>query len=1078
MMQNGAFTGRSLPIPFSRIPDLLEHQAERIPDAPAILAPGRVPLTYGLLYQHVQKTARSLRALGVGRRDRVAIVLANGPELPVAILAVAASATCAPMNPAYQSDDVERYFADLRLNALITQAEIDSPARRVALSCGVRIIDLSPALDAEAGLFTLWGDHEDAAVDESVRPDHVAVLLTTSGTTSRPKVVPQTHANICAGAFGNVAALNLTENDRCLNVLPLFHGHGLDATVIASLAAGASVVCTPGLDTKQFCTWLTDFQPTWYSAVPTMHQAILAQATQIRERKADCRLRFVRSSAAPLPPRLFKELEQTFETPVIEFYSMAELAGAPIACNPLPPRRQKPGSVGTPVGLDVTIGDDDGDVLPFGQTGQIVVRGPGLISGYDGNPDATRDAFADGWFKTGDVGFFDEEGYLFLTGRSREMINRGGEKIAPRQVDEVLLEHPAVAEAATFAVPHPTLGEDVAAAVVLRPRTKVTPKDLRHFARARLAEFKIPREVLFVKEIPKGPTGKVQRVGLAARLGFGSGTGGSPAHVAPRTALEKALAEVWAEILHLEKIGIHDDFFALGGDSLMAARVLIRLSEIMHFEVELSSIFEAPTVAELAERIETSIHAAEPPQSPLAIDRMPRQNGIAAASFTQERIWELQNLLPELPFFNVLYVLRVTSSCDVAVLERSINEIVRRHDILRTTFTAIDGRCVQVIAPELIVPLRFDDLQELPPLKIEAAVHEFVREELSHSFVLEKSPLIRSHLVRLNKHSHLLLIAMAGIIEDGWSLGVLVNELAILYDAFSAGRASPLAPLPIQFADFADRERRWRSYPNTVAQLTYWEEQLRDPLPVMKLKLNRSRRKRITNDFSTAQRQMVLPAKLSVAAKNFSQREGVTLFMTVMATLKTLLYCYTGVDDLRVATDVANRNRPETEGLIGPIANTVVLRTNLGGDPSAREVLRRVRAVTLGALANQDIPFDAVVEALERDRAIDPAAVAQVKMSLQNSSLRAVSGSDHGLGLEEVVPGMALPLVTVTTFDVTLILRENAKGLVGTCVYKPHLFGAEAIERLLQDFQQVLERVVVQPERPISVIAASLNQRS
>ena len=861
-----------------------------------------------------------------------------------------------------------------------------------------------------------------------------------------------------------------------MNVLPLFHGHGLDATVIASLAAGASVVCTPGLDTKQFCTWLTDFRPTWYSAVPTMHQAILAQATQICERKADCRLRFVRSSAAPLPPRLFKELEQTFETPVIEFYSMAELAGAPIACNPLPPRRQKPGSVGIPGGLDVTIRDDDGDILPFGQTGHVVVRGPGLISGYDGNPGATRDAFADGWFKTGDVGFFDEESYLFLTGRSREMINRGGEKIAPRQVDEVLLEHPAVAEAVTFAVPHPTLGEDVAAAIVLRPLATASPKDIRQFAKARLAEFKIPREVLFVKEIPKGPTGKVQRVGLAAKLGLGSGTEGSSAYVAPRTALEKALAEVWAEILHLEKIGIHDDFFALGGDSLMATRVLIRLSEIMHFEVELSSIFEAPTVAELAERIETLIHAAAPPQSPSAIDRVPRQNGIAAASFAQERIWELQNLLPELPFFNVLNVLRVTSSCDVAVLERSINEIVRRHEILRTTVTAVDGRCVQVIAPELIIPLRFDDLRALPPLKIEAAVHELVREELSHSFVLERSPLIRTRLVRLTERSHLLLIAMAGIIEDGWSLGVLVNELVALYEAFSAGSASPLAPLPIQYADFADRERRWRSYPNIVAQLTYWEEQLRDPLPVMKL--NRGRRKRKTNDFTTAQRQVVLPAKLSEAAKNFSQREGVTLFVTLMAALKTLLYCYTGMDDLRVATDVANRNRPETEGLIGPIANTVVLRTNLAGDPSAREVLRRVRATTLGALANQDIPFDAVVEVLERDRAIDPAAVAQVKMSLQNSSLRGVSGSDHGLGLEEVVPGMALPLVTVTTFDVTLILRENAKGLVGTCVYKPYLFGAEAIERLLQDFQQVLERVVVQPERPISVITASLNQRS
>jgi hypothetical protein len=317
---------------------------------------------------------------------------------------------------------------------------------------------------------------------------------------------------------------------------------------------------------------------------------------------------------------------------------------------------------------------------------------------------------------------------------------------------------------------------------------------------------------------------------------------------------------------------------------------------------------------------------------------------------------------------------------------------------------------------------------------------------------------------------------MPGIIEDGWSLGVLINELATLYDAFSAGRASPLAPLPIQYADFADWQRRWWSYADIVAQLTYWQEQLHDPLPVMKL--TRGRRRKKIDDFTTAWRQVALPAKLSEAAKDFSQREGVTLFMTLMAALKTLLHRYTGADDLRVATDVANRNRPQTEGLIGPIANTVILRTSLRGDPSVREVIRRVRATTLGALANQDIPFEAVVEALERDRAIDPAAVAQVKMSLLGSSLRAVTGSDHGLAFEEVVPGMMLPLVTMTTFDVTVMLRDGAEGLVGTCVYKPHLFAAEAVDRLLQDFQQVLEQMVLQPERPISVIAVSSKRQN
>ncbi len=282
--------------------------------------------------------------MGIGRHDRVAVMLPNGPELPVAILAVAASATCAPMNPAYQSDEVERYFSDLRLRALITQAAIDSAARRAALSRGMRVIDLSPTLDVAAGLFTLAGNRHDAPPDELASPNHVAVLLPTSGTTSRPKIVPQTHANICAASVRQRRSTGrLNGDDRCLNVLPLFHGHGLHATVIASLAAGASVVCTPGLDTKQFCAWLTDFQPTWYSAVPTMHQAILARVTQISERMADCRLRFVRSSAAPLPPRFFKELERTFEDPRNRVLQYGGTRGAPIACNPLPPRRQQAG---------------------------------------------------------------------------------------------------------------------------------------------------------------------------------------------------------------------------------------------------------------------------------------------------------------------------------------------------------------------------------------------------------------------------------------------------------------------------------------------------------------------------------------------------------------------------------------------------------------------------------------------------------------------------------------------------------------------------------------------------------------
>jgi acyl-CoA synthetase (AMP-forming)/AMP-acid ligase II len=1012
--------------------------------------------------------------MGVGRHDRVVVVLPNGAEMAVAILATAASAVCVPMNPAYQAEELDRYFADLRPRALITQAGIDSPARGVALSRGVRVIELSPALDGEAGLFTLAGDGEDAPSHELVNPGHVAVLLLTSGTTAHPKIVPQTHANICASAVSSVAAWALRETDRCINMLPLFHGHGLHNTLMASLAAGAGVVCTRGYDVNNFFEWLTVFRPTWHSAVPTIHQAILAQARHNRERVADCHLRFLRSGSAPLRPDILSELESTFEAPVIEYYAMTETTSTPIACNPLPPGRRKPGSAGIAKTLDVAIIDEGGTFLTGGQTGQVVVRGIGILPGYDGDPIATKAAFAGEWFKTGDLGFFDDDGYLFLAGRIREIVNRGGEKIAPQEVDEVLLQHPAIAEAVTFAIPHPTLGEDVGSAVVLQPEAATTPKDIRQFAMGRLAAFKVPRQVQIVAEIPKGPSGKVHRVGMAAKLGLATGTAVPQASISPRTPLEKTLAGIWAEVLQVEQVGLHDNFFALGGDSLLAIRVLIRLYEITQFDVEVSHIFDGPTVAEMAEHIETLIQTDAALQAPSAIARMPLQNGAAPSSFGQERLWNLLHALPDLPFFNILYALGVTCPCDVAVLERSINEIVQRHEILRTTFAAIDGRCAQVIAPQLIVPLAFDDLHTMARSKIETTVRKRVQEELSHSFVLERGPLIRARLVSLAERSHLLLIAMSGIIEDGWSLGVLANELAALYGAFAARRAPPLAPLPIQYADFADWQRRWQSYPDIVAQLTYWEEQLRDPLLVMNL--SRGPQKRKIDDFATARRQVALPPKLSEAVKDFSQREGVTLFMTLVAALKTLLHRYTGLDDLRVATDVANRNRPGTERLIGPIANTVILRTSLSGDPSAQEVIRRVRATIVEALANQDIPFEAVIDALERDRAINPADVAQVKMSLQSSSLRPAASSDPGLALEEVDPGMLLPLVTMTTFDVMLMLRDSTKGLVGTCVYKPHLFGTEAIDRLLLDFQQVLEHMVMHPERPISVISVSSNQ--
>ena len=1074
-MRDESVVDRRLTTPFSSLPLLLQRHAKRIPDAPAILAPGRIPLTYGRLYQHIENTGRALRAMGIGRHDRIVVTLPNGPEMAVAILAAAASAVCVPMNPAYRAQELDAYFAYLRPRALIARAGIDSPARGVALSRGVRVIELSAALDSDAGLFNLTGDGEDAPPDEPVSGGHVAVLLLTSGTTARPKIVPQTHANICASAQSSVAAWALSETDRSINMLPLFHGHGLHNTVMASLAAGASVVCTPGWDAGSFFAWLTAFQPTWYSAVSTIHQAVLAQARHNQRRLSDFRLRFIRSGSAPLPFHILMELESSFDAPVIEYYAMTETTSAPIACNPLPPGRRKTGSAGKPVSLGVAIMDERGALLTNGQTGEVIVRGPGVMPGYDGDAQATEAAFTDGWFKTGDLGFFDDDGYLFLAGRAREIVNRGGEKIAPQEVDQLLLQHPAVAEAVTFAVPHPTLGEDVASAVVLRSPHVATPKEIRQFAIGRIADFKVPRQILIVSKIPKGPTGKVQRIGLAAKLGLAPSTAPLRISVAPRTSLEKLLAKRWAEILNLEQIGIHDNFFASGGDSLLATRVLGHIYEATKIELAASRFFQAPTVAEVAHHIETVIQPNQAPRAPSTLVRAARENGVVPASIAQERLWKLQHALPDLPFFNVLYALRITSCCDVAVLERSINEIVSRHDILRTTFAVIDRRYVQIIAPQMIVTLALDDLFSLPRAQKEAAARKAIQEEVLYSFDLAKGPLIRTRVLRLAAREHMLLISMHQTICDGWSLGVLVQELSALYDAFSTRAESPLTPLAIQYADFARWQRRWRSQLELVAQLAYWQEQFRDPLAPMQLASAGPGRR--IDDLCTARRRWALPASLAEAATRFAHQEGGTLFMVLVVALKALLHRYVRQDDVRVATNVANRNRPGTAGLIGPLVNTVILRTNLAGDPTARQLFRRVREITLAAFAHQDFPIEVIAQILERERGLNPAALANVMILFQNAALRPTGGSGRELAFEEADPSMMLPLVTTTSFDVILMLHDGARGLRGTCVYKPHSFDAKAIDRLLRDFKRVLERIVTQPERPISTIRVSWNEQ-
>jgi acyl-CoA synthetase (AMP-forming)/AMP-acid ligase II len=500
---------------------IVERIAAGEPSAPAIGAPERSALSYRGLRAQMRATAAKLNSLGLGRNDRVAIILPNGPEMASAFVSVAACATTAPLNPAYRADELDFYLSDIGAKAILVGRDETGPALDVAQKLGLAVLRLTFDPAAPAGTFAIDGPAVGPAVATGPAEDaDIALLLHTSGTTSRPKLVPLSHANLAASARHIGATLALAPADRCLNIMPLFHIHGLIAAVLSSLAAGASVFCTPGFNALKFFGWLEEAKPTWYTAVPTMHQAILARAPRNAEAVATSRLRFIRSSSSSLPVQVMAELEETFRCPVIESYGMTEAAHQ-MASNPLPPGRRQPGSVGVAAGPDVAVMSEDGKVLVEGEVGEIVIRGPNVTAGYENNPEANEAAFAYGWFHTGDQGVMDADGYIRVTGRLKEIINRGGEKISPREVDDVLMDHPAVAQVVTFAMPHNKLGEEVAAAVVLREGQSASESEIRGFAATRLADFKVPRKVLILQEIPKGATGKLQRIGLAAKLGLG-----------------------------------------------------------------------------------------------------------------------------------------------------------------------------------------------------------------------------------------------------------------------------------------------------------------------------------------------------------------------------------------------------------------------------------------------------------------------------------------------------------------------------------------------------------------------------
>jgi acyl-CoA synthetase (AMP-forming)/AMP-acid ligase II/acyl carrier protein len=595
--------------------ELLRDQAASRPDAPAILSTQTAALDYAGLWHLVQQLAAALGSAGLRSSARVAVVLPNGPEMAVAFLSVASCAACAPLNPAYTAEEFRFYLEDTGAQAVLLRRDEQGPVRAVAAEMGLALLEIESGR-ARAGQFRVVSrlSRADAAPAFSA-PHETALVLHTSGTTARPKIVPLSQAQLLASARSIADHLALAEADRCLNVMPLFHIHGLVAALLASLSAGASVVCTPRFDELAFFDWVAQQQPSWTTAVPTMHQAWVARGALYRQKAPGHRFRFVRSSSAALPPHTLQALQVLTGAPVIEAYGMTE-ASHQMASNPLPPGLCKPGSVGLPAGAELAVMDEAGQLLERGALGEIVVRGPAVTRGYENNSEANAAAFHRGWFRTGDQGRFDEDGYLFITGRLKEIVNRGGEKISPREVDETLLEHPAVLQAVAYAVPHPTLGEDLAAAVVLRADAEADEAALRDFLFARLAAFKVPSMIRRVDAIPQGATGKVQRNQLHALLAPLRANDPVPA----RDATEQKLVAIFGEVLGAVPPGAEDNFFALGGDSLKGAQAVARINGHYGLDLPVTVLFRRPTVQALAREVEAALGSAASAEAELAAE--------------------------------------------------------------------------------------------------------------------------------------------------------------------------------------------------------------------------------------------------------------------------------------------------------------------------------------------------------------------------------------------------------------------------------------------------------------------------
>ncbi|HYO54384.1 amino acid adenylation domain-containing protein, partial [Archangium sp.] len=894
------------------------------------------------------------------------------------------------------------------------------------------------------------------------RADNLIYVIYTSGSTGRPKGAMNIHSAVCNRLLWMQEAYGLEEGEGVLQKTPF----GFDVSVwefFWPLLTGARlVVARPGghQDSAYLVKLIEEQRITTVHFVPSMLRVFLEEPGL----EACTGLERIICSGEALPADLAERCQERLGAELHNLYGPTEAAVDVTwwACRRGEHRSSIP--IGRPIdNTRIYLLSPHLHPVPAGVRGELYIAGEGLARGYLGRPELTAERFVPDPFsgeagarmyRTGDVARFLEDGNIEYLGRVDFQVKIRGLRIELGEIEAVLAQHPAVREAVVVVREDTPGGARLVAYMVAHSGQTVHEEELRAFLSGKLPEYMVPTALVALEKLPLTPNGKVDRRALPAPA-----PRDAESFVAPRTPGEELVAGIWAQLLGVPKVGRHDNFFALGGNSLRATQAASRLRNAFKAELPLRWIFEAPTVSALAQRLDSARREVDAAQTfPLA---PVRRDGPLPLSFSQQRLWFMDQLSPGDSSFNVTLAARVTGPLEVESLEWSLRELCRRHESLRTTFVTVQGQPVQIISPEPRLQLGVVDLSGLGEQEREAEVQRRADEDAAWPFELTKGPLLRVQLLRLAPREWVLLVALHHIVTDGWSMSLFFKELGALYEAHSRGKPSPLPELSIQYADYAVWQRNWLSGEVLEAQLAYWRKQLAGAPAVLELPTDHPRPAFRSTRGAVAVGPTFPPALIQ-ALRGVAQKEGVTFFMLLEAVFHTLLHRYSGQDDISVGTTVAGRTRTETEPLIGPFINTLVFRLNLAGEPTFRELLARVREMALGAYAHQDVPFEKLVDELAPERSLSHAPLFQAVFDMGGYA----GGTPTKLAELELTP--LSTQLTTTKFDLALVMVDQEDGMVGACQYSTDLFEEQTVLRMLGHLKTLLEGVAANPEQRLS----------